>query len=377
MSATSSKAIFLEDDGRLTIHQIEVDTRYKPEGSQTLVQVAYSAINPADLRHYFMGESNCVAGSEWVGTAIEIGPSSPFKVGQQLFGMTMVEHQRPLPAGAHQDYLLAAAEWTMPVPAGLDLLQAAGFPVAVQSSIDALFNMLGFGFPPAGVSGPSAANEAILIWGGGSCLGQAGIQLAKAAGFSPIITTASPKNHDLLKQLGATYCFDYRSPDVVEKVRSSLAGQKLRVVYDAVSAGLGCFEGLSAEQEDAVRAQYELSSPALARQCCDDDAELKLTGVLPVPKDKDPDWTFLMPYRIPEGGEVPRPRGFESFFEGMNPEWGNRLQAVREWMLEDGAKHWTPFNVRVVKGAEEGIAAIHEVFAGKAGGQKLVLEHPM
>lgn len=379
MATTTSNAIFMDGNGRFSLRQIDVDEKYSPKGSQTLVEVAYSAINPADIRHYHMGETNCVAGSEWAGIAIEVGPASPFKVGQQLLGLAMTEDQRPLPAGSHQGYLLAEPEWTFPAPAGLDLLHAVGFPAAVQTSIDALFNQLGFALPAAGVPGAYAANEAILIWGGGSGCGQAGIQLAKAAGFSPIITTASPRNHDLLKQLGATHCFDYRSQDVIKQIRSCLAGKKLQVAYDAVAVGLGCFEGLSAEEEAAVMAKFEESSPALVRQCCDDGEELKLCAVLPVPEEKSAGWKFPMPFRLPEGAEIPRPRGFEGFFEGINenPEWGSRMKAVRDWLLADGAKRWTPFNTRVIKGGEEAIEAIHEVFAGKAGGQKVVIAHPM
>ncbi|EEB88317.1 hypothetical protein MPER_13912, partial [Moniliophthora perniciosa FA553] len=40
----------------------------------------------------------------------------------------------------------------------------------------------------------------ILIWGGATSVGQFAIQLAKTAGLQ-IVTTASPKNHELLKSL--------------------------------------------------------------------------------------------------------------------------------------------------------------------------------
>lgn len=372
-----SKAFFLESDGRLTVHDIEVDERYKPTESQTLVRVEFSAINPADLRHYYMGLSDFVAGYEWVGTTIEIGPSSPFRVGQQLFGYAMLGDRRPLPQGAHQDYMLADANWTYIVPDGLEAINAVAFPIAVTSSIDALFNMLGFGLSAAGVAGAAAKNEAILIWGGGSNLGQAGVQLARAAGFSPIITTASPRNHKFLKKIGASHCFDYHSEHVVDDIRSALNGKKLRVVYDAVATGLGCFESLSSEEESQVKERYEQSSPAKARRCCDEDGDLKLSAVLPVPTDKDPDWSFPMPYRVRSGVEIPKPRGAEGFFQGMDPEWGNRMHQITRWLLEDGARRWTPPRIRIVKGAEAGIEAIRQAFEGKAGGEKLVIAHPI
>jgi hypothetical protein len=46
------------------------------------------------------------------------------------------------------------------------------------------------------------------------------IQLATAAGYE-VIATASPRNHDYLKKLGAVNVFDYRSPTVVRDIISA------------------------------------------------------------------------------------------------------------------------------------------------------------
>jgi hypothetical protein len=40
-----------------------------------------------------------------------------------------------------------------------------------------------------------------------------------------VVTTASPKNHDLVKSFGADAVFDYRDPDVVQKIKD-WAGDK-------------------------------------------------------------------------------------------------------------------------------------------------------
>lgn len=98
-------AIFLEADGKLLLQNIE--EKYQPVGSQSLVQVEYSAVNPADVRHSFMGLYGSVAGYEWVGKVVEVGEESPFSIGQRVFGMTMPGAQRPRSTGAHQDYLIA------------------------------------------------------------------------------------------------------------------------------------------------------------------------------------------------------------------------------------------------------------------------------
>ena len=62
------------------------------------------------------------------------------------------------------------------------------------------------------------------------------IQFARLSGFSPIITTSSPHNADLLKSLGATHALDRKLPEaeLVAQV-AQIAGGPVELVYDAVS----------------------------------------------------------------------------------------------------------------------------------------------
>lgn len=102
-------AIFAHKDGTLSAET--VDTPYTPSGLQSLVRVKYSGINPADIRHIYMGlyDKSSVTGLEWVGTVINTGKESSFSVGLELFGVSMPGFgiPRPLCSGAHQDFLLA------------------------------------------------------------------------------------------------------------------------------------------------------------------------------------------------------------------------------------------------------------------------------
>ena len=49
-----------------------------------------------------------------------------------------------------------------------------------------------------------------------------------------VVTTASPRNHDLLKSLGAKHVLDYKAPTVVEDI-SLLTHGRLQYIYDCVS----------------------------------------------------------------------------------------------------------------------------------------------
>ena len=96
--------------------------------------------------------------------------------------------------------------------------------------------------------------ESIVIFGGSSSVGQfgkgftatfymissiilsrEGIQLAKLSGFSPIVTTASLHNSDLLKSLGANYVVDRSASDVPAEIRKALGSSTAPLVYDTIS----------------------------------------------------------------------------------------------------------------------------------------------
>jgi hypothetical protein len=237
----------------------------------------------------------------------------------------------------------------------------------VGTAVDALFNILGFGFPAAGLGGRDASGIPILIWGGASAVGVATIQVAKAAGFGPIFTTASPKNHESLLQVGASQAFDYNSPTVVEDIKRAVtqSGKKLAVVVDAVSAGLG---QLGSQSEGRPAA----STPDLARRCVSDDVEaegLLLCSVLPVPHDAA--WKLCLGCR---------PYG-DSLFGKSNSQDATfpvRMKKCMDWFVAHLGEVWQPIlRKTIVQGAEKGIEEIRRVGNGGGSREKVLIEHPM
>jgi NADPH:quinone reductase-like Zn-dependent oxidoreductase len=77
--------------------------------------------------------------------------------------------------------------------------------------------------------------RSILIWGGSSAVGQYAIQFAKLGGLR-VLTTASSKNFDLVRGLGADEVFDYRDEGVVENIRAA-TGNALDIAIDTISEG--------------------------------------------------------------------------------------------------------------------------------------------
>lgn len=91
------KAIYINEQYEPAVRTIT--TKYVPDDSQALIRVRYSAINPADIRHIYMGFNEPVSGLEWTGTVVEAGKASKHAVGDKAFGITML-------GGSHQDYLI-------------------------------------------------------------------------------------------------------------------------------------------------------------------------------------------------------------------------------------------------------------------------------
>ncbi|MTV64494.1 zinc-binding dehydrogenase, partial [Streptococcus pneumoniae] len=63
--------------------------------------------------------------------------------------------------------------------------------------------------------------DSILIEAGAGAVGQFAIQFAKQRGAT-VFTTASKRNHKLVKQLGSDVVFDYADKKLSDKLRKEL-----------------------------------------------------------------------------------------------------------------------------------------------------------
>ena len=122
----------------------------------------------------------------------------------------------------------------MPIPGGWSFEEAAQLGVAPFTALQTLHQTLEL---PSPFEARSTADpqRSILIWGGASAVGQYAIQFAKLGGLR-VLTTASPKNFDLVRGLGADEVFDYHDEGVVEKIREA-TGNALDIAIDTISEG--------------------------------------------------------------------------------------------------------------------------------------------
>lgn len=91
-------------------------------------------------------------------------------------------------------------------------------------------------WPKANGYVPKHADSPILIWGGSSSVGQFAIQVLRYYGCSNILVTASRKNYDQLRGLGATELFDYNDPGVVALMTRSRSASGISFILDCIGS---------------------------------------------------------------------------------------------------------------------------------------------
>jgi NADPH:quinone reductase-like Zn-dependent oxidoreductase len=253
MAPTKQKAVIVTKTGA-TFGLADVP---KPGPGQILIKVVAAAQNPTDWkslgRALKANQYGGILGNDYAGTVEELGPDVPAgarTIGERVGGFVTRDGQSYFRVlsyldftlntllvstanGAYAEYVVTESErGIIPIPESWSFEQAAQLGVAPFTALQCLHETLELPSPFDARSGPQ---RPILIWGGASSVGQYAIQFAKLGGFR-VITTASPKNFDLVKGLGADEVFDYRDESVVEKIRAA-TDNGLDIAVDTISEG--------------------------------------------------------------------------------------------------------------------------------------------
>ncbi|KAI0091060.1 GroES-like protein [Irpex rosettiformis] len=237
--ATHKALFLLEKQGSLAIRDVSTP---KPGPGELLVEVKATGLNPIDwkIQAYglFFTEYPATLGIDSAGIVKEVGEGvTRFVVGDQVLHVGYFNNRQ----ATFQQYSVVPAELTAKLPSNLTFEQGSSIPIALETAAFGLYSSelptgpCGAGLTPPWQAGGRGkyAGQPIVILGGSSAVGQQVIQLAKLSGFSPIITTASPRNADLLKSLGATHVVD-RSLPLAPAVKA-ITSEPIKIVYDAIS----------------------------------------------------------------------------------------------------------------------------------------------
>lgn len=211
---------------------------------QIVVRSAAVAMNPVDWIVQRMGGLGfpwlrypMVLGWDVAGEVTAIGDGvTRFAVGDRVVGLAVGQDKEvnDPTEGGFQHFVRLRESMTSPIPPTLSWEQASVLPLGLATAACALFQKghLALAHPS---TEPTPTGKTVLIWGASTSVGSNAVQLAVAAGYE-VIATASPRNHALVRQLGATAVYDYRSPTVIRELIAALTG---RTLAGAVAIGAG------------------------------------------------------------------------------------------------------------------------------------------
>jgi putative PIG3 family NAD(P)H quinone oxidoreductase len=194
-----------------------------PGDGEVLVEVAAAAVNRADLlqRQGFYDPppgSSEILGLECSGRIVELGPGvSGWGVGDRVCAL--------LTGGGYAQRVAVPTGQLLPVPASVDLVEAAGLPETVCTVWSNVFMTAGL-----------QPGETLLVHGGASGIGTTAIQLAKALGATVLVTVGSKEKAERCVELGADAAIDYKEEDFVERVRELTDGHGADVILDIMGA---------------------------------------------------------------------------------------------------------------------------------------------
>lgn len=199
----------------------------QPGEGEVLVRVHGAGLNPIDWKtRKGMGfvatqiENRLpwTPGYDAAGEVVDVGEGVTTLVpGDRVMGMIGF----PVTGGAYAEYAIANAEDLAIVPEELDLIAAAGVPLAALTAWQALFEVAEL-----------ESGQKILIHAGAGGVGHFAVQFALERG-AHVIVTASSRNRDFLAELGVHEVIDYHTTDFTEECYG------LDVVLDLVGGETG------------------------------------------------------------------------------------------------------------------------------------------
>ncbi|WP_289152208.1 NAD(P)H-quinone oxidoreductase [uncultured Salipiger sp.] len=173
---------------------------------EVVIRVAWAGVNRPDALQRAgsyappKGASD-LPGLEASGEVVAVGPGVRWPaVGDAVCAL--------LPGGGYAEYVATPAAHCLPVPAGMDLREAACLPETFYTVWTNVFERGGL-----------QAGERFLVHGGSSGIGTTAIQLASAFGARVFATAGSPEKCNACLALGAERAINYRDEDFVSVLR--------------------------------------------------------------------------------------------------------------------------------------------------------------
>lgn len=209
------KAIQINEYGDESVLNYTDVKRPKPEKDEILIKVHAASVNPVDWKirdgkgEKFGMKLPLILGADLAGTVEETGASiQKFKKGDTVYGKILT--------GCYAEYVIVKENEISRKPNNINFEEAASIPMGALTSWQAIFD-----------TAELKRGQKILIHAAAGGVGSMAVQLAKAKG-AYVIGTASARNKDFVKDLGADEFIDYTSTNFEDVIHD------VDVVYDTI-----------------------------------------------------------------------------------------------------------------------------------------------
>ena len=200
------KAFVVEQYGKDRLRATDVAEPEVGDGD-VLVKVSAASVNPLDtmvrtgeFKRLLTYRTPFVLGHDVAGVVTRVGSAvRDFQVGDEVYA-----RPRDLRIGTFAEYIAIDQDDVAPKPASLTLHEAAAVPLVSLAAWQALVDRAHL-----------KPGQKVLVHAGSGGLGSTVIQLAKHLGAT-VATTASGKNAELVRSLGADVVVDYTKENFAE-----------------------------------------------------------------------------------------------------------------------------------------------------------------
>ncbi|WP_236180754.1 MULTISPECIES: NAD(P)H-quinone oxidoreductase [Pseudomonas] len=185
---------------------------------EVLIRVHAAGINRPDAlqragKYPMKPGMNPIPGLEVAGEVVAVGNNvSTFAVGDRVCALTN--------GGGYAEYCAVPAGQVLPIPEGLDWIQAAAIP---ETFFTVWANLFGLG-------GASRGQRA-LIHGGTSGIGTTALMLCREFGIEAFATAGSADKCAAIRNLGGE-AINYREQEFATVIAEQTAGQGVNVILD-------------------------------------------------------------------------------------------------------------------------------------------------
>ena len=228
------KAVRIHEYGGPEVLRYEDAPRPEPGPGEVLIRVYAASVNPVDwkvragyAKNMLKYKMPFIPGWDVSGVVETVGSGvSRLKVGDEVYSRPDISRD-----GTYAEYVVVKESEIALKPKSIDHVHASSIPLAALTAWQALFD-----------GAKLSAGQTVLIHGAAGGVGTFAVQFAKMKG-ARVIATASKRNHDFLRSLGADELIDYNTTkfeDVVhdvDVVLDTITGETADRSYGVIKKG--------------------------------------------------------------------------------------------------------------------------------------------